>query len=332
MLVCTLVVLRDDAGLLPSFHLSEWRRPLRAVLPYAIATAVGLVYFRLAIILMHYIANDDETGLYAAAFRIVETVGVIPWLLVSAGFPILVRAARDDEERLRYALQRLFEVSVVFGAGVALVVAVGAPFAIAVVAGSDFEGAVPVLRLQALSLLTSFLVATWLYALLSLDELRALMVSFVLAALVAAALTFALVPPLEAEGAALATFGAEAVLALALLVSLVSRHPGLRPSLGVLARLTIPLLAAGGVALLVPGPAVLLAVLAGAVYVALAFAFGAVPPELINAVLRRDLHRPRPSRRACRAGRPGTGVQTTYSAGRGPPRRRPVRPRCAPRR
>ena len=115
MLVCTLVVLRDDAGLLPSFHPSEWRRLLRAVLPFAIATAVGLVYFRLAIILMHYIANDDETGLYAAAFRIVETVGVIPWLLVSAGFPILVRAARDDEERLRYALQRLFEVSVVFG-------------------------------------------------------------------------------------------------------------------------------------------------------------------------------------------------------------------------
>jgi O-antigen/teichoic acid export membrane protein len=154
MLVCTLVVLRDESGLLPSFHRAEWRRLLRAVLPYAIATAVGLVYFRLAIILMHYIAEDDETGLYAAAFRIVETVGVIPWVLVSSGFPILVRAARDDEARLRYALQRLFDVSTVFGAGVALMVAVGAPFAIDVVAGADFEGAVPVLRLQALSLLT----------------------------------------------------------------------------------------------------------------------------------------------------------------------------------
>ena len=288
MLVCTLVVLRDDSGLLPSFHPPEWRRLLRAVLPYAIATAVGLVYFRLAIILMHYIADDDETGLYAAAFRIVETVGVIPWLLVSSGFPILVRAARDDEARLRYALQRLFEVSIVLGAGVALVVAVGAPFAIDVVAGADFEGAVPVLRLQALSLLTSFLVATWLYALLSLDELRALVVSSVLAALVAAALTFALVPPLEAKGAALATFGAEAVLAAALVISLVRRHRNLRPSLGVVARLAVPLLAAAALALLVPAPSVVLAVLAGMVYFALAFAFRSIPPELVNAIRRRE--------------------------------------------
>jgi O-antigen/teichoic acid export membrane protein len=288
MLGCTLILLRDEAGLLPAFHPAEWRHLLRAVLPYAIATAVGLVYFRLAIILMHYIAADEQTGLYAAAFRIVETVGVIPWLLVSSGFPILARAARDDESRLRYAVQRLFEVSTVLGIGVALAVAVGAPFAIEVVAGDEFEGAVPVLRLQALSLLTSFLVATWLYALLSLDELRALVVSFVIAAVMAAALTFALVPSLEAEGAALATFGAEAILAIALLVSLVRRHPNLRPSLGVIPRLLVPLGAAGAIALLVPAPSVVLAVLATAVYLGLAFVFRAVPSELVNAMLRRD--------------------------------------------
>jgi O-antigen/teichoic acid export membrane protein len=134
------------------------------------------------------------------------------------------------------------------------------------------------------------MVATWLYALLSLDELRALVVSFVLAALVAAALTFALVPPLEAKGAALATFGAEAVLAAALVISLARRHPNLRPSLGVVARLAVPLLAAAAVALLVPAPSVVLALLAGAVYFALAFAFGSIPPELINAIRRRDPH------------------------------------------
>jgi O-antigen/teichoic acid export membrane protein len=207
---------------------------------------------------------------------------------VSSGFPILARAARDDEGRLRYALQRLFDVSALLGAGVALVVAVGAPFAIEVVGGADFEGAVPVLRLQSLSLVTSFLVATWLYALLSLNELRALVIASALAAVAAAGLTFALVPPLEAKGAALATFGAESVLAVALLAFLVRSHPTLRPSFGVLARLLVPLLAAVAVALLVPGPAVVLAALAGLVYAALAFAFGAVPHELVNAILRRE--------------------------------------------
>ena len=49
---------------------------------------------------MSYVSTDEETGYFSAAFRIVEVVGVIPWLLVSAGFPILARAARDDDERL----------------------------------------------------------------------------------------------------------------------------------------------------------------------------------------------------------------------------------------
>ena len=74
---------------------------MREVLPFALAAAVGLIYFRLAIIMMSYLATDHETGIYSAAQRIVETVGVIPWLVVSAGFPILARAARDDADRLK---------------------------------------------------------------------------------------------------------------------------------------------------------------------------------------------------------------------------------------
>ena len=44
-----------------------------------------------------YLADAHETGIYSAAQRIVETVGAIPWLVVSAGFPILARAAREVE-------------------------------------------------------------------------------------------------------------------------------------------------------------------------------------------------------------------------------------------
>ena len=107
-------------------------RILRATLPYALAAAVGLIYFRIAVVLMSYVSTEEETGFFSAAFRIVEVVGVLPWMLVSAGFPILARAARDDEERLGYALQRIFEVATVFGAFIALGLAVAAPFAIEV--------------------------------------------------------------------------------------------------------------------------------------------------------------------------------------------------------
>jgi polysaccharide biosynthesis protein len=73
MLGCTLVLLRGEAALVPAFDLARWRKVLADVLPYALAAAVGLFYFRLAIILMSYIASGRETGIYGAAFRIVES-------------------------------------------------------------------------------------------------------------------------------------------------------------------------------------------------------------------------------------------------------------------
>ena len=121
---------------------------------------------------MSYVATDYETGIYSTAFRVVEAVGVIPWLVVSAGFPIVARAARDDESRLRYALQRLFEVPPITGALIALSIGLAAEFAIDVIGGlPEFEDSVPVLRVLGLALVTSFLVATWSFALLSLGPM-----------------------------------------------------------------------------------------------------------------------------------------------------------------
>jgi O-antigen/teichoic acid export membrane protein len=288
MLGCTLVLLRGQVALAPAFDLGRWRKLLADVLPYALAAAVGLFYFRLAIILMSYIASGRETGIYGAAFRIVETVAVIPWLVVSSGFPILARAARDDSERLRYAVGRLFDVSLLIGVWVSLSVAIGAYVAIKVVAGPSFTDAVPVLRIQALSLITAFLVATWSFALLSLKRYRELLVANAVAAVGAAVLTVTLVPPFGAQGAAIATLSAEALLAAGYLVALARSHRNLVPSPAPLARILPGAVAMVGIGLLLPTHPVIAVVLASAVYWALAFALRAVPPELINAVLRRD--------------------------------------------
>jgi O-antigen/teichoic acid export membrane protein len=287
-LAATLVLLRQHASLLPAGDRAAWWRLLRETLPYAVAVAVGIIYFRLAVVLMSYIATDEETGYYSAAFRIVEVVAVLPWILVSSGFPILARAARDDSDRFSFALGRLFQVSCIVGVGIALGLAVGAEFAIDVVAGPGFDPSVPVLRILSLALVTSFLVATWSFALLSLRMYRALLVSNAIAAAVAVVGTVVLVPLIDAEGAAAATVGAEAALAIAYAVALSRARPDLRPSLAFVPRLALAIAAALAVAVLVPFPSVALAILSGGVYLAVLLAVGAIPPEVFSALLRRD--------------------------------------------
>jgi O-antigen/teichoic acid export membrane protein len=290
VLLCTLVLLRREAGIKPRFEWRVWRGVMHKVLPYALAAAVGVIYFRLAIVLMGYVASAQATGVYAAAFRIVETLSVVPWLVASSGFPILVRAARDDLERLRYGMQRLFDVSLLFGSWIALSVAVGAPFAIAVIAGRpQFDASIPVLRLQALSLVTSFLVAVWSFALLALGKYRMLLIANALATVASAVLTIVLVPAAGAKGGALATFGAEAVLAVGYLVAVARYHRSLIPRLGVGGRLLPGLVVAIACAVFVPLPAVVMVVLVSIVFWASAWLCGAVPNELIAAARRGRL-------------------------------------------
>lgn len=288
MTVATVVLIRADAPLRPSADVAAWKAILRETAAYALAAAVGLIYFRIAVILMSYVATKEETGEFGAAFRIVEVVGVIPWILVTSSFPLLARAARDDAARLEYGLQKMFEVATVVGSLIGLGLAVSAPFAIDVVAGPGFEASVDVLRIQALGLLTTFLLATWQFALLSLKLHKELLIINVIAALTATVGTLVLAPPLGAEGAAIATVGAEAVLALGCLFFLARDRATLKPRLGVVPRVVVALAAGIVVALLVPVHSLVLAGLSVGVAFGVMAALRAVPPELYAALLRRQ--------------------------------------------
>jgi O-antigen/teichoic acid export membrane protein len=284
--VLTLVLVRREAPLLPAFDFGEWRSLLRETLPYAAAAALGVVYFRVAVILMSLISTNEQTGYFSVSFRILEIVTGVPWLLVASAFPILARAARDDHDRLRYALQRLFDVSMLASGWMALMMGVGAQFAIAFVGGAGFDEAVPVLQILGAALVGTFLVATWGLALLSLHRHRALLVANAIAIVVGGALTLLLVPDSGAKGGAIATSVTELCLAFSYGVALVRARPDLRPALFVVPRVAAA--AALGVlpALLFDLPSIVEAAIATVIYFAFLFIAQAVPDELREALFR----------------------------------------------
>jgi O-antigen/teichoic acid export membrane protein len=288
LVALTIWLVRGSIPFVPAFDLRAWGRLLRIVLPYAAASAVGAVYVSLVMVLTSLVASQQETGYFGAAFRVFTVLSAVPVLFVASAFPVLARAARDDRERLRYALQRLWDAGLVVGAGVAVLTAVGAPVAIDVVAGPDYEASVTVLRIQAGALFTSYFVAIWGYGLLSLGAYRSLLVANLLALLLAGGLAFALAPEYGADGAAVATLVGELGLALALGAQLMWPREDLRVDLKFLPRVAVAALLAASV-LLVPGlPDSLDLVVAAAVYLAVALLLKAVPEEVWVALRRRE--------------------------------------------
>lgn len=273
-------MVRRRMSLLPKVDVRAWTSLLRVTASFALATAVGTVYVYLAVVLLSLVSSDAETGQFGAAFRVFIVLAAVPGLLVTTAFPVLARAARDDRERLRYAIQRLFETSLMLGVAFALATVIGAPVAIEVVAGEGFEPAVDVLRIQGLAILASFLLATWGFALISLHLHRALVLANLAALLVGGGLVLTLGASDGAEGAAWATLAGETILAVGYLAGLVRERRELLPRLGSLphiAAATAPAVAIGLSGL----PAVPATLAALTVFAVLVVPFGAVPDELL---------------------------------------------------
>jgi O-antigen/teichoic acid export membrane protein len=286
MTVTTVAVVRRRVALLPSFDRAVWKALLRETLPFGLSYVIGLVYFRIGVILMSYISTAEETGYYAAAFRIVEVVAFAPWLLISSAFPILARAARDDRHRFSYAIKRIFEVSVILGPWMALSIGIVAPFAVSVVAGQDFDPSISVLRVLGVAQFTGFLAVSGVYAMLSLKRYRALLIANSLALIMAIVGTVILAPPFGALGAAIATVAADGTLAIACFVVL-ARIPWLRLSLAIVPKSALSLVAGLIPALVFSFHPLVAFGLSSLAYFVVAHALGAIPTEVIQAFRER---------------------------------------------
>jgi O-antigen/teichoic acid export membrane protein len=289
VLIATVVAIGGAAPLRPSFERHEWAALLRAVLPFAAAVALGTVYLRITVVLMSLLSSEAQTGYYGTSFTVISVLIALPALTVGSTLPVLARAARDDEQRLNYVLQRLFEVTLIIGAGLAVCFVLGAGFVIEVLAKKSTVPAVDVLKIQSIALVTQFVASAWQYGLLSLHRHRSLLIISIVSLAISVALTFALVPVLQARGAAIAFSAAEVGLAAGSYLLLKASFSELRLSIRVPTRV---LLAAGlaFAVLLAPGMSSLArAVVGSAIYVAALVALRAIPAELIDALPGRAL-------------------------------------------
>lgn len=286
LLAITLVLVGHETPWRPSLRWAEVWPLLRETLPYTAAIALNVVYFRVTILVMSLEASELEVGYFGTSFRVIEVLLGIPALVIGAAYPILARAERDDADRFRYAMRRILELSLLLGTWMAMCCVVGAQVAIDVLAGPEGEPAVAVLRIQGLTLAATGLAVACGYALLTLRR-YAPMVWMNLAALVlAVVLTLSLVPDHGAQGAALATFGAEALLAVGVLVVLLRERPELAS--GLAGAPLILLVAGAGVAAGLPTglPSLVGLVVANVVFVGGLLLVRRFPPE-VRDVLRR---------------------------------------------
>jgi O-antigen/teichoic acid export membrane protein len=286
LLALTPLIVRRDWLSGPRFALGIWRSVLGKALAVAVAYALGLVYFRLLLIILSLVSSDREVGLFGTSLRIYELLVGIPVLVVGVALPVL-SAAATQPERFRYQLQRVSEGALLLATFTAAGTALAAEPIVTLLGGEEYRDAAPVLQVHIAGFVSMFLANVCATTLVAIDGQRTLIVLNALALAFLLLIGAVLVPAHDAMGAAIAAAIGETFLALISVVALARRGHRVVPPTTWILRLALAAALGIGTGLLVPLPQLAAAVMGTLVLVATVLGLRLVPPELADSLTPR---------------------------------------------
>jgi O-antigen/teichoic acid export membrane protein len=179
------------------------------------------------------------------------------------------------------------EAAVTISLLLVLVTVVLAEPAIVLLGDERYRDAAPILQVQAFALLGIFLSQVWTLGLISMRRQRDVAVANGIVLVLVLVVGVVLVGAYDGIGGAAAAVSTEAMLAVLVFWFLARADRDVAPRLGFLPR---PLVAgaAGALVTLLPLSPWVVAPLAAAVFIVVAFAVRAVPPEIVLALRGRD--------------------------------------------
>lgn len=142
----------------------QWWAVLRESTPFALTSVATMLYTRLDLLLLSYFHGDLAAGLYGAAYRLWEALGMIPSSYLDALFPELARwsAGPAGQQRLRGLYRRGRRVLAYLILVLVTPCLIGAPFVLGLLYGRTPDTGVSVGLFRLLLLAFPF---TFLYLL-----------------------------------------------------------------------------------------------------------------------------------------------------------------------
>jgi O-antigen/teichoic acid export membrane protein len=173
--------------------------------PLILSAIMVMIYLKTDQIMLKKMLGDHAVGIYSAGSRLVEVLFFIPGLISTSLFPSLVNAYNQSEELFKKRLSLLLFSMFLLSFLVALTLSILSPWIIQVLYGNDFAETVSVLKLQAWSLVFSFMgiISSKWFIIKHLQKMTLYRTSF--GAIINVVLNFILIPRFGVLGATYAT-------------------------------------------------------------------------------------------------------------------------------
>jgi O-antigen/teichoic acid export membrane protein len=142
----------------PQFQFSVWWDFLSRSAPIGMGVIFSVLYFRLDIVMLQLMTDEEVVGFYSAAYRLFEIVIVLPHSLMIVLFPGLIEEFHTDQRKFKTIFKKAFIVYLVVGSSIALVFFSFSNEIIGLSYGDDFLFSVKILEILAIAIALSFLI------------------------------------------------------------------------------------------------------------------------------------------------------------------------------
>lgn len=92
---------KQKIGVLAAVEFVTLKKAILGSLPYGILGVLGLLYFRVDLLLLTYIKGNFDAGIYGAAYKFLEAVVFVPSALATALFPVLARLHDQNSHEIK---------------------------------------------------------------------------------------------------------------------------------------------------------------------------------------------------------------------------------------
>lgn len=142
--------------LLPTVDTVFWRSFLKESAPLGVAAVVTFLYFKCDTILLSFLQNQHDVGIYGAAYKIIETIVFFPAMVIGLVFPLLSRYVFTNTRMFNVIANTLIKIFLIILIPLVVTLIALADPIIHIVGGADFAAAAPVLRVLAFTLIFIF--------------------------------------------------------------------------------------------------------------------------------------------------------------------------------
>jgi O-antigen/teichoic acid export membrane protein len=184
-------------------------------LPFALTFVLTILYFRIDQPLIAAIKGLGQAGLYAAAYKPIESLLFVPITFLSIVFPVLSVYYRERRSDLLEAVNRFYKGLLLMGWPVSVGIFVLAGPLTPLLLGRDYLASEPAMRILALALGIAFVNNAFIGALNASDRQSSFTWAAGWSVVANLALNLALIPPFGYVGASYATVMTELVLGTA---------------------------------------------------------------------------------------------------------------------